>query len=69
MVAETCSVWEYAAQTQERVYFHHHSIGWHADADRYVQRGEPVPPGIRYQTVHQIASSFLEFVNAMEPEE
>ncbi|HVG73546.1 MAG TPA: hypothetical protein VM819_21715 [Vicinamibacterales bacterium] len=47
----------------------HHSIGWHADAERYVQRGEPVPPGIRYQTVHQIASSFPEFINAMAPEE
>ena len=52
-----------------KVYFHHHSIGWHADAERYVQRGEPVPAGIRYQTVHQIAGSFLEFINAMEPEE
>lgn len=52
-----------------KVYFHNHSWGWHADAERLIERGEPVPPDIRYRTVHQIASSFRELIDQMQPEE
>src|SRR5262249_35624504 len=30
-----------------KVYFHNHSIGWHADAEKYMKRGEQVPPDVR----------------------
>jgi len=52
-----------------KVYFHNHSAGWHADAERLIERGDPVPPDIRYRTVHQIASSFRELIDRMQPEE
>jgi hypothetical protein len=52
-----------------KVYIHNNGWGWHADAERYLERGEPVPPDIRYQTVEQIASSFEEFILNMKREE
>jgi hypothetical protein len=52
-----------------KMYIHHNSWGWHADAERYVERGEPVPSDVRYQTVHQIASSFEEFIMNMKKDE
>jgi hypothetical protein len=45
-----------------KVYFHNHSIGWHADAEKYRERGEAVPADIRYQTVCEIAPSFEQFI-------
>src|SRR5262249_6036355 len=32
-----------------KVYFHNTHTGWHADAESYLERGEPVPSDIRYQ--------------------
>jgi hypothetical protein len=52
-----------------KVFFHNHSIGWHADAEAYLQRGEAIPSGIRHETVHEIARSFGEFVSNMERDE
>jgi hypothetical protein len=52
-----------------KVYFHNHSWGWHADAERLIKQGEPVPPDIRYRTVRPLASSFRELINQMQPEE
>lgn len=52
-----------------KVYVHNTHTGWHADAERYLERGEPVPSDIRYQTVHQIAASFEEFIKNMKKEE
>ncbi len=52
-----------------KVYCHNENIGWHADAESYLKRGEPVPPDIRYQTVHKIADSFQAFINNMQREE
>ena len=51
-----------------RVYFHNHSIGWHADAERLSEAGEMVPPDIRYQTVIKIADTFEQFIHNMEKE-
>ena len=48
-----------------KVYFHNHSIGWHADAEKYEERGEVVPTKIRYQTVHLIADSLEAFIDGM----
>jgi hypothetical protein len=50
----------------DKVYFHNHGFGWHADAERLAARGEPIPADIRYQTVHPIAASFAEFVQNMK---
>jgi hypothetical protein len=49
-----------------KVYIHHSGWGWHADAERSVERGEPVPSDIRYQTVEEVAPSFEEFIKNME---
>lgn len=51
-----------------KVYYHNHGFGWHADAEAYLERGEPVPLNIRHQTVHQVASSFEEFIRNMKGE-
>jgi hypothetical protein len=48
-----------------KVYFHNHGIGWHADAEKYRERGEEVPANIRYQTVYPIAESFEAFIDGM----
>jgi hypothetical protein len=50
------------------VYFHNHSVGWHADAEKYHERGEEVPDDIRYQTVYEIAPSFEQFIVNMAKE-
>jgi hypothetical protein len=50
---------------KNKVYFHNHSIGWHADAEKYLERGEAVPANIRYQTVYPIADSFEAFIDGM----
>ena len=52
-----------------KVYFHNHSIGWHADAERYRERGEEVPTNIRYQTVYEVARSFEQFILNMVKED
>jgi SMI1-KNR4 cell-wall len=52
-----------------KVYIHNSGWGWHADAERYLERGEPVPSDIRYQAVHQVAPSFEEFVKIMKKDE
>jgi hypothetical protein len=52
-----------------KVYIHNQGWGWHADAQRYTERGEPIPADIRYQTVEKIAPSFEEFINNMEKTE
>jgi hypothetical protein len=49
-----------------KVYIHNSGWGWHADAESYVERGQPVPSDIRYQTVEEIAPSFEEFIKNME---
>jgi hypothetical protein len=49
-----------------KVYSHNTHTGWHYDAGGYLERGEPVPPDIRYQVVQEIAPSFAEFINNME---
>ncbi len=49
-----------------KLYIHNNGWGWHADAERYIEQGEPVPADIRYQTVKQIAPSFEEFIRNME---
>jgi hypothetical protein len=51
-----------------KVYFHNHNIGWHADAEKYLERGDPVPPDIRYQTVCEVAPSFEQFILNMVKE-
>ena len=51
-----------------KVYFHNHSIGWHADAEAYRERGEEVPVDIHYQTVYVIAPSFEQFILNMVKE-
>lgn len=56
---------EVAGEDRGAVYFHNHSIGWHVDADKLIERGEPVPANIRYQTVYRLASSFTEFILGM----
>jgi hypothetical protein len=50
------------SQDLGKVYFHNHGIGWQADAETCARRGEPVPARIRYQTVHEVAPSFEQFV-------
>lgn len=52
-----------------KVYIHNSGWGWHADAERYVEQGKPVPADIRYQTVHQVAPSFEEFIKNMKKDE
>lgn len=47
------------------VYFHDHGVGWRADAEEHVERGEEVPPDIRYQTVYRISDTFEDFVASM----
>ena len=51
-----------------KVYFHNHGIGWHADAEKYRERGEGVPANIRYQTVYEVAQSFEQFILNMVKE-
>jgi len=52
----------------EKVYFHNHGIGWHADAEKYRECGEEVPANIRYQTVYEVAPSFEQFILNMVKE-
>jgi hypothetical protein len=52
-----------------KVYFHNTHTGWYYDAEGYLERGDPVPSDIRYQTVDQIASSFEEFIKNMKKDE
>lgn len=52
-----------------KVYIHNNGWGWHADAERYMMRGEAVPSDLRYQTVEEIASSFEEFIKNMKKDE
>jgi hypothetical protein len=51
-----------------KVYSHNTHTGWHYDAEGYLERGEPVPPDIRYQTVEEIAPSFEQFILNMVKE-
>ena len=53
----------------DKVYFHNHSIGWRTDAEAYLTRGEPVPDDIQYQTVHEVAPSFEQFIRNLAVEE
>lgn len=57
-----------AGEDAGKMYFHDHNIGWHADAESYLEKNEPVPSDIRYQTVEEIATSFEEFINNMQKE-
>jgi hypothetical protein len=52
-----------------KVYVHNTHTGWHDDAEGYLERGEPVPSDIRYQTAQQIAPSFEEFIKNMTKDE
>lgn len=51
-----------AGGDRNKVFFHDHCIGWQADAEKYIERGEPVPAGLRYQTVYLIGESFESFI-------
>lgn len=53
----------------DKVYFHHHTAGWLADAQYYEERGERVPLYVRYSTVRKISDSFESFILNMEREE
>jgi hypothetical protein len=53
----------------DKVYFHNHSLGWRSDAATYLARGEPVPDDIQYQTVHEVAPSFEQFILNLAVEE
>ena len=48
------------------VYFHNHNIGWHADARMYLERGEALPPEIRYQSLFRVAKSLEEPIENMK---
>jgi len=50
---------------QNKVFFHDHGIGWHTDAEEYIERGEPVPSSLRYQTVYMIGESFVGFIQGL----
>lgn len=50
---------------KNKVFFHDHTIGWNADARKFIERGEDVPAALRYQTVYQIADSFETFIDGM----
>ena len=52
-----------------KVYFNHHSIGWHADAEALLRQGKQVPSDIRYRIVHEVAPSFEQFILNMVIEE
>jgi hypothetical protein len=52
-----------------KLYFHDHSIGWQSDAEAYLERGEPIPPDLPYQTVELIGESFEAFIESLFLEE
>lgn len=49
-----------------KVYVNDPNVGWYADAEKYLERGEPVPSDIRYHVVQEIAPSFEDFIYNME---
>lgn len=58
-----------AGEDEGKVFVHNNTFGWHADAEAYLERGEPVPPDIRYQVVEEIAPSFEVLIKNMEKNE
>ena len=55
----------FSRKQRGEIYYWDQNIGWEADADAYIERGEPVPEDLPMQPLSRIAHSFEAFIELL----